>query len=131
MEARITSRDRPDLYDEWVHINTLFARLTSAKVFNLIPCGVLCLESLLAKSKKVRNLFVSAGAQYLILSSTHLFTYCKTAGKLNLWNKGLDAFSLAAEDRNLGESERGLAHMAAETMKSLVYDFVHAIGNES
>ncbi len=131
VEARITSRDRPDLYDEWVHLNALFARLTSAKVFNLIPCGVICLESLLAKSKKVRNLFVSAGAQYLILSSTHLFTYCNTTGNLNLWSNWLDAFSSAAEDHQLGESERGLAHRAAETMKSLVYDFGYAIGNET
>lgn len=127
----ITSRDRPDLYDEWVQLNALFARLTSAKVFNLIPCGVICLESLLAKSKKVRNLFVSAGAQYLILSSTHLFTYCNTTGNLNLWSNWLDAFSSAAEDHQLGESERGLAHRAAETMKSPVYDFVYAIGNEN
>lgn len=131
MEARITTRDRPDLYDGWVRLNSLFARLTSAKVFNFIHCGVICLESLLAKSKKVRNFFVSAGAQYLILSSTHLFTYCKTTGKLNLWNKWLNALSSAAEDHLLEESERGLAHRAAETMKSLVYDFVHAIGNES
>lgn len=131
MEARITSQDRLDLYDVWVHLNALLAQLTSAKVFDFILLALICLEFFLAKSQKVRNLFVSASAQHVILSSTHLFTYCKSTGKLNLWNKWLDAFSSAAEDRKLGESERGLAHRAAETMKSLVYDFVYAIGNES
>lgn len=113
----IEFRDWPDRCGDWVQVNALFARLTSANIIDFSSHAVHCLNSLLDSPKERRHLFVSAAAQHLIISSTQLFTYCKITDSLTLWNKWLQTFSSAAKDSTLGNSERGLARSAAEIMK--------------
>ncbi len=80
---------------------------------------------------KERKLYVSPAAQHLIFSSIQLFKFCTITDRLTQWNKWLQAFSSAANDWTLEESERGLARIAAQIMTSLVNKLVHAMGNES
>lgn len=103
----------PDLYGEWVKANKLFAKLTSANIFNFSGHAVHSLDSLLDSPLKERKLFVSAAAQHVIFSSVQLFTFCTKSKQLTQWNKWRQAFSSAAQDCTLEESDRRLAHKAA------------------
>ena len=121
----------PDPDGEWVKANKLFAKLTSANIFDFSHHATHCLDSLLDSPMKERKLFVSAAAQHLIFSSIQLFTFCTNSHQLTKWHKWLQAFSSAAKDCTLEKSDRELARRAAQIMKSLVNKLVHAMGNES
>lgn len=125
------SREPDQLYGRWVEANKLFAKLTSANIFDLTHHAVRILDCLLNSPMKERKLYVSPAAQHLIFSGIQLFEYCTIADGLTQWNKWLQAFLSAAKDCTLEASERGLARRAAQIMKSLVNKLVHVMENES
>lgn len=106
----------PDPDGEWVKANKLFAKLTSANIFDLSHHATHCLDSLLDSPMEERKLYVAAAAQHLIFSSIQLFTYCTNAQQLTNWPKWLQAFSSAAKDCTLENSDRELARRAAQIM---------------